>query len=186
MQKKIVSIPILILLGVALLFAIQPNFTTVVFAAGTPDEYGNRIVTLQLQQYDGAEYQWHAKAYTHDGSDTWDGESIIIGGTPSVYEYTYPPGLEFKVNDNKAIKFWLKVAINKTLTTEAEADDATRVYINITASGYSLTNQLMTYESPVVVGTTYYHVTFYYTWNVAPHPVAGVTYTVSFRYQAYY
>lgn len=186
MKRRILSIPFLIVLGVTLLIVAQQNNTMIVFATGTPDEYGNRIVTLQLQQYIDEEYVWHSKAYTWDGSDTWDGQSIIIGGEPTEYTYTYPPGFEFKVNDNKAIKFWVKVAINQTLTTEALADDVTRIYINITASGYSLINQLMTYSSPVVVGTDYYHVTYYYTWNVASHPVAGVTYTVSFRFQAYY
>lgn len=162
------------------------SMVTMVFATGTPDSYGNRILSLSIQQWNGSAYVWIEHEITWDGSNTFDGWWINFTSNP--VRYTYTDGVQLKVEDSKPTKFWIFTCLNKTLANDG--DDAVtlvRAYINITSETYSLTNQQFTIVKYGGEGSTnYYWQKNYYVWNVTGHPQATVSYDVTIKYQAYY
>ena len=130
------------------------------FAVGSqPDNYGNKIRAINIYQ-------------------------IRSGGLWStIIDYdTYQSGVTLDIIAN--CKTWLVsfVDINKTLVPGGlgQADDLTRVYLSI--SGVK-SNELMTYISTIWPDEGFWTVLFNSTSWV---PAAGVLYTVTANYQAYY
>ena len=187
MQKKLLAIPLFFLLGLTLFFSMQDRYSTlIVYAGGTPDEYGNRINSIVLQQYNGTDWVWYyAKAYSWNGQ-----EDTYQRGTTANYAWKeYTASFDFSVLHNKPLRLWVNVRLNQSLAGSAElAVNYTWLKINITSTeGYSLLNKNFTKGNAYAVGTAYWMVAQnYYTWNVTGYPVEGVTYSVVIKYEAYY
>jgi hypothetical protein len=180
-KRLLLTVPIIFLLASTLLLTYQNNYATlVVYAAGTPDSYGNRIISLCLQYWNGSAWVYFIDGYTYDG-DIHE----FPGDVTTAHEYVSGQ-IWWRVPDNKPLKFRIAVKLNKTLASSADdAVSKTRVYINITASGYSLINQL--FGGAVGIDrTTYWTVVSLYTWNVTGQPYAGKQYSVAISYEAYY
>jgi hypothetical protein len=188
MNKRLLTIPIIFLLAFALLYAIQPHYSTlIVYAGGTPDSYGNRIVCVYIAEWNSTSgaYEFpYGPINTAYVSDTnIQGSKWVFPDTlnqPGVTLIEYTSSFMFRVYDNHPLKIIVGVNINKTLTTTPSS--ATRVYLNITGV---VTNQLMTLQGNWT-GTYFYLCLYYYIWNVTGQPYAGKEYNVAIRYEAYY
>ena len=181
MNKRLLTIPIIFLLATTIFLACQSNYATlIVYAAGTPDSYGDRIVSLCLQYWNGSAWVYFSDGYTYDGSI-----HEFPGDVTTAHEYSSGQ-IWWRVPDNTPLKF--RVATQLNYSFASSTDDAvskTKVYINITASGYSLTNQLFG-DAVGIDRTTYWTVVSLYTWNVTGQPFAGNSYDIVIRYEAYY
>jgi hypothetical protein len=180
MNKKLFTVPIIFLLATTILLSYQNNYATlIVYAGGTPDSYGDRIVIVHVRMWNGTDYEVQPDQYTYDGSTSFDGAGIMYGLNANPIAYS-DGNMYWRVKDNNPLQIWVDVAINKTLTTTPSS--ATRVYLNITGV---VTNQLMTYNGYSST-TNYYLCTHIYTWNVTGQPNAGNSYDIVIRYEAYY
>lgn len=188
MRIKALTIPLLCLLVATLFFGIPNNISKMtVSAAGTPDAYGNRINALYVQDYNGTDWLMNKNAVTYDGN----ADPYYPSGNTTAYvwnEYNPASAYAWRVLDAKPVSLWCNVRLNYTLASSSgEAKSFMKIYCNITASGYSLTDQEFTYGSCAQVGTAYWQLyNNYYTWNVTGHPVAGQTYSIVVWYNAYY
>jgi len=182
MKKKLLyTFPLLFVLALTLFFAVQQNYTTMlVYASGTPDAYGNRIMSLCLQRWNGTAWVYFTDGYTYDGNI-----HEMPADVTAMHEYISGQNW-WRVPDNTPLKFRIAVELNYSFaTTTDDAVSKTKVYINITASGYSLTNQL--FGSAVGIDrTSYWVVVSLYTWNVTGQPNSGIEYNVGLRYEVYY
>lgn len=126
-----------------------------VFAGDSaPDSYGNKIVQLTVFQTGG----WYS--------------------TTSYEDYT--SGMTIEITANIVTWMQIHVHINKTLCVEPEADDYTRVYMNI--SGGVKTDELLTWFSTASDGD-FYRVIYNCTdWT----PAIDTSYDVTVEYEAYY
>ena len=161
-RKQILTRICLPLFCLVLLFSsifIYYNGCRVVFAIDPP--YNNNI--------------FHAEVWQFSGGYSLKANFTVTGGS-------------VRVVDNQVIKIVIGLKANKTLfSSEAEAISYTRVYLNITDGGYSLLNQeLSNNASRNFSDATFYYLREYFVWNVTGKPQAGITYTCSAKYQAYY
>jgi len=181
MNKKLFTVPIIFLLAFALFFASQPHYATlIVYASGTPDSYGDRIVSLCLQYWNGTAWVYFTDGYTYDG-DIHE----FPGDVTTAHEYVSGQ-IWWRVPDNTPLKFRVATQLNYSFASStSDAVSKTKVYINITSSGYSLTNQLFG-DAVGIDRTTYWIVVSLYTWNVTGQPFAGNSYDIVIRYEAYY
>jgi hypothetical protein len=179
-RKSALTIPLFIVLFVALLVN-QPFFPNIriVWASGSSDSYGNRIIKVNCQQYNGSAWVGFTDYYTFDGTP-WN-------ETFDVTEHEYFSGQDWwHVAENQSVRFGVVVFYNRTLAaTTTQACAYTRVYINITKAGYSLTNQLFTSEIAYAYNATYWQVASFYTWAVAGEPESTGTYEVTLEYESY-
>ena len=139
----------------------------IVYGAGTPDSYGNRIAEFAIYQ---------------NASGTWT-QITSVGYT------SYTPGYSLSVPANQHTILRVTVYLNNTLATSvSQASTRTRVYLNV--SGV-VTNFAMVYGSGTNIGSIYWALIYYYptvitsptsTWI----PATDTTYTVTLQYQAYY
>jgi hypothetical protein len=150
-----------------LMFAVAYNVlpSMIVYASGTADSYGNRIANLNIEQYISG--SWVSKGYVDYNN--------------------YTSGIQFKIVDNVQTRFTVTVWLNKTMaSSQSEAIANTRNYINITyANGTVVVSDTEMTNSGSAEYTTYWAVTDTYTWSTNL-PVAGETYYVYIKYQAYY
>jgi hypothetical protein len=179
-KRLLLTVPIIFLLASTLLLTYQNNYATlIVYASGTPDAYGNRIVIMHVRMWNGTAYEILPDQYTWNGGTSFDGAGIMYGTNARAIEYGNG-NLYWRVKDDNPLQIWVDVAINKTLTTTPST--ATRVYLNITGV---VTNQLMTYNG--YSSTSHFYIcTHVYTWNVTGQPNAGTLYSIVIRYEAYY
>jgi len=177
--KKVKKLSALGVFGIAVLICIvlatsmqsaglMPKTTLTVWAAGTPDSYGNRIRVINFDQ---------------NGTGSWTLTATL--------SYTgYNPGANITINSNQHTIIEFGVRLNVTLAPDVNtASQRTRVYINITGV---VTNGLCIYKT----GGTEYGGDFYllyYQWpSVWPNPSTtwmpgtNETYSISALYQAYY
>jgi len=186
-MKKLLTvlIAVLVLLNVQLFLSTDNLCSLIVYADGTPDSYGNRIVGLWVEEWNDtlgdyqSPYGQCKKLVTYDGTNTFDGLTIHSNGA-SMDIIAYTANVELKVYDNRALKVIVKCAGNKTLLSDPTTE--MRAYINITGV---VTNQQMTYDSHES-GSNFYVVKYYYVWNSTGEPTAGTDYTVKVWYEAYY
>lgn len=164
--KKISIIPLVVTLLVATLFLSSPQYCNLVYAAGVPDAYGDHIDLFQV---------WQNKTGTY-----------LYKGAVSGANYT--ASFQIKVDAGPAIMFNVTIHLNYTFATNiAEAVTNTRVYMNVTGAGaVGWTNKLLANNDGGTDGGTYWSVIWFDVWNEALCPAAGVTYTISALYQAYY
>ncbi len=172
MNKQIskISLPSILVIAfciVALLARTSyPKVNMTVYATGTPDSYGSRIYAL---------------AFYQNGTGTW----TVTGQT--TYSL-YTSGQVLTINANQHTVITVGVQLNITLAPDvATASTYARIYITI--SGV-VTSALCTYYSGGFGGGYY---TLYYWWPSTPAsysstwiPSAGINYTVTLAYQAYY
>jgi len=163
MKKVIVPILIATLLLLGFFRVYSPPI--LVFAAGTPDSYGNRIYKVEVWQNIGGSLQKKGEV-----------------------DYTdYTSGYQIKINGGVETRFFCYVWLNKSFASStAEAQSNTRIYINITkASGEVVveTTEMTSYDAMEL--TDYWQVEDYYIWSTNL-PEDGVTYYVYFDYDAYY
>ena len=185
-MRKTLIVPILFLLTATLFIVSMDNQTKLlVYADGTPDSYGNRIVGVWVAEWNEtlgdyqSPYGQCKTLVTYDGTNTFDGLTIHSNGA-SMDIIAYTANAELKVYDNRALKIFVKCAGNKTLISDPSTE--MRAYINITGV---VSNQQMTYSS-YSTGTNFYVATFYYVWNATGQPNAGTSYNVAVWYEAYY
>ena len=182
MNKKLLyTFPLLFVLALTLFFTVQTQYSSLlVYASGTADSYGNRIQSLCLERWNGTAWIYFTDGYTYDGSI-----HEFPGDVTTAHEYISGQ-VWWRAPDNTPLKFRIAVALNYSFASTTDyAVNNTKVYINITASGYSLTNQLFS-EAVGIDRTTYWTVVSMYTWNVTGQPNAGTEYSVAIRYEAYY
>lgn len=197
--KKLIFIVIIIicsLLILALYLQVQEPTNLVIYAAGTPDAYGNRIIALTVFQWNGtSDILVENKAIVCNGSNIFDGEPIVGRGVTPV-EYSYPSGFSYRIKHNASTLFTVCVALNKTLASdEASAKNYTRVYISIAGI---VTNYPMIYRT--TSSTTHFYIVVYgCRWgdvysgefkiikgDIEGYPQLGTTYNVEITYEAYY
>lgn len=150
----------------ALFFGVFPNTKFLVYAAGTPDSYGNQIANCTVLQLDGS----------------WDVKGVVTSAN-------YTSGVQIKVDADKNTRFNVTLKLNDTMAVDAaEAQTNTRCYINITYTNGTvvISNTEMTDWTSEDGGDGYYYVQTTYTWTDAGYPEAGVTYYIYFKYEAYY
>jgi len=198
MGKKLIFIVIITcsLLMLALYLQVQEPSTLVIYALGTSDAYGNRIIGLVVFQWNGtSDMLVENKAIVCNGSNIFDGEPIVGGGVTPV-EYSYPSGFSYRVKENASIIFNVYVALNKTLVPdEASAKNYTRAFISI--SGI-VTNYPMIYAATHSTAN-FYIVGYRCRWgdvysgefkiikgDIEGYPQLGTTYNVEITYEAYY
>jgi len=129
-----------------------------VYGIGNPDSYGNVIVWMTVEQWDG---------------DSWE---ILLNQTTAT-------SWSQRVVDNQPVRFQVKWRLNNTLATStSQAVSYTKVLMNITSSW---TNVELNNTSSSSDASWYYGVELG-TWNQTGKPAAGVTYNVATRYEAYY
>jgi len=186
MKPKLLTIPLLFLICCLILVAPQQYSSFLVFASGSPDSYGNRVVAIWVAEWNDtlADYQFPygqcKHAYTESGTNTFDGMNIIADITGvTLHEYTVA-GFSFRLYDDNPLKIIIKCAGNKTIISDPSIE--MRSYINITGI---ISNQQMTYQS-YSTGTNYYLATFYYVWNSTGKPQSGVSYNAEIWFDAYY
>jgi hypothetical protein len=168
-------------LALTLFFTVQPQYSTLlVYASGTPDAYGNRIVAMYIKEWNSTSSTYYTlpTQYTWDGSMSFDGLNITYGSV--AVEYSPTSGFTWQIQDNNPLQIWTIVAINRTLTT-SNPIDTTRVYINITG----VVAVYMSYWANGA-STNFNLGWFHYDWNATGQPNAGTTYSVAIRYEAYY
>lgn len=189
MGKKYLTIPLLFLLVLTLFFAIQQNnmSSLVVFAAGTPDSYGNRIRALYCQDYNGSTWIMSPHCVTSDGTLDYYWPNLNTSNY-ICHAYSSSSPYQWRVYDAKPLRLWCSVWLNYSFaSTSSEAKSYMKIYCNITGGGYSLTNQEFTYGSCDPIGVVYWEMyNNYYTWNATGKPNAGTTYTITVWYNAYY
>jgi len=139
------------------------NNVKLVFAAGSPDAYGDRIKEVSVWQ------------------------SSVMKGNVTYSNYT--SGVQINVDALTATQFNVSVLLNNTFASStAEAITNTRVYLNITYSNSTVvisTTEITDYYA-VDNGDATYTVYSYYLWDDATHhPIAGVTYYVWLNYEVY-
>jgi hypothetical protein len=163
--KILATVSVAVLICLVLLSSYSQKNTLIVFAAGTPDAYGNRIAVLNIEQYISG--SWVSKGYV-------------------TYE-NYTSGMQFKIVDNVQTRFTVTVWLNKTMaSSESEAIANTRNYIKITfANGTVVIPDTEMTNSGSGSSTQYWLVADTYTWSTNL-PKAGETYYVYIKYQAYY
>jgi hypothetical protein len=162
---KIEAITLVItMLAAAALFL--PAQTQLVYAAGSPDSYGDCILLFQVWQNNTGTY--------------------LFKGAVSSSNYT--GNFQFRVDAGPAIMFNVTVCLNYAFATSiSEAVENTRVYMNISGGGaVGWTNHLLASNNGGTDCGTYWSVTWSDVWNEASHPAAETTYTVTVLYQAYY
>jgi len=168
MKKALLTIPLALTIAVAFLFATIPQNAYIAYCAGTPDAYGNQILNFKVYQNDTGAWVWK--------------------GTITSANYT--AGFQIRVEEGPCVMFNVTVRLNKTMASNiAEAVTNTRVYMNISDAGAVWTNELMDdwNDGGVDVGPgTYYSVTYSEIWSDATKPLAGITYDISIKYEAYY
>lgn len=143
--------------------------------------FGDRIGCLVLQEWNGTSWNYNNDFYSFDGTNIIENETWYDEGTP----HKYISGQEWwRVNESQPVAFIVFVLINQSLTTYGEADDNTRVYINITGGGIA-NPQLMNWIDTGVT-TNFYAVGYRYVWNVTGHPKASLTYNVAIKYEVKY
>lgn len=160
MKRKlsIACVALLATLSASLILS-QTDTLLLVKAIGTPDAYGNVIV-------------WHT-------IEQWNGTAWVI-----LQNVTTSTAWTQRVVDSQPIRFQVKWRLNNTLAgSEAEAVTYTRVKMNITVGIWD--NKAFNNTSTSSDASYYYGVELG-TWNVTGQPVAGTTYNVATRYEAYY
>ena len=187
MKGKVFTLGVAISLLVLVLVRpyVAPQFAILkVYADGTPDSYGNRILGVWVAEWNEtlSNYQSPYKQckilVTYDGTNTFD-VFTIHGNGDQMAIFKYTSGVELKVYGNQKCRIIVVVAANKTLISDPEPE--TRVYLNITGV---VTNQLMTYQTSAE-GTNYYKITYYYDWT-SNLPSEGTSYAVAIKFEVYY
>jgi len=164
---SLIAIPLIAVLAFALSFSSYP---LLVYAAGTPDAYGNQIYYLRV-------YQWSGAAWIQQG------ETVGFNN--------YTAGFQIRVNANQDVLFNCTVKLNYTMAANiAEAVTNTRVYMNV--SGGVWVNELLDdWNDGGIDQATWWSVTYSNEWDAGSsggdaNPQAGTTYDISVRYEAYY
>ena len=152
------AIALAIMISVAIGVFMQRSGLTpsyLAFAVGsTPDAYGNKIAQFTVFQVGG----W------------FDATSYL----------DYTSGMTIEISANTVTWLQIHVHINKTLTSQGDADDYTRVYMNI--SHGKKTNELLTWFSTASDGDFYRVIYNCTNWT----PATDTAYQVDVRYEAYY
>lgn len=130
-----------------------------VYAIGNPDSYGNVIMWLTVNQWNGTEY---IQLLNHTTSDNWS----------------------VRVVENQSINITVAWRLNKTLASdETEARDYTRIFINLTDVWV---NEEMNATGSIDSDASYWYGLELAHWNQTGKPESGVSYDVATRYEAYY
>jgi len=150
---------VIFLLLTLILLLTPSHFTLVkVSAIGNPDTYGNAIVWLTVEQWDGV---------------SWD---VLLNHSTAI-------NWTVRVEDDTPTRFQVKWRLNNTLANSiAQAVEYTRVLMNITGIW---TNKELTNVASSSDPNFYYGVERG-VWNQTGYPQAGMTYDVTTRYEAYY
>jgi hypothetical protein len=148
-----------------------PGFSTFkVYAAGSPDSYGDYIAYVEVYQYI---------------SGSWPSNTLISSSG-------YSSGMNFQITSNVQTLLEVIVVLNGTLAnSDAMAEACTAV--NVTISGTSYTSAYLTCNF-VSSGNGLYELNFWGpsgTYTVPPSgtywtPATDTTYSVQITYQAYY
>lgn len=188
MNKKILIIPISIVLALALLTQIpQMHFSILeVYANGVPDTYGNRILSLWVMQWSGSAFVWTYQAnnsYTTNGLSTFDGLTIApSGGNVNTF---INGSMYWKVNPNNQTEFYAWVALNNTFAPDVVTGESYfTLYMNLTSSSYSLTNAQFSLGSYTTTAN-YFEYNMTYNWNIGGQPTAGVSYNIGVWYNVF-
>lgn len=142
----------------------------VFFTAPQPRQTATILIRPQLQGPVGSIYQLTIKQYI--------GSSWITMGTLST------TGGSVQVYADYNTRFEVTVSLaHDYASTSGQAMTNTRCYITITGI---ISDTLMTAISATEIPDVLWYVLHRYDWTDSGYPIAGVTYTLSFEYQAYY
>jgi len=135
-----------------------------VYAAGTPDSYGDIISGVHLRQWNSSEtpgFEWQEVFW--------------------VNSYDYTEGLYYQVQPNAKIYFLILVLLNETLaSTPAEALARTAVYLTLTSVWENQLANDYTYCMNEAVGGFWYCEYREY-WDAGP--AANTQYALAVEYQ---
>lgn len=140
---------------------VLPKTNITVYGAGTPDAYGNRIVSLYFYQYI---------------SGSWSASSVTFS--------TYTPSMSIAITSSVNTYIDTFVWLNYSMAADA-ATAMTNTAVYLTISGVT-TSTSMTAILATPVGTTSWQVLFRYPSASYWTPSSGTNYTVSLTYQALY
>lgn len=153
----LVTATLLLTIGLSQFMQYVPK-SFIVYAAGTPDAYGNHIYLVSVRE----------------------GTTTLI----NIYATNYTLDATYEVDANIELHFFIRVYINKTLCNNDEslADDYTRVYVNVT--GHYVNELIPSYIiDPTGTDGDYFWASYsgiYWT------TTADTTYQIGVRYEAYY
>jgi len=140
-----------------------PKSMFIVYAAGTPDSYGNQILSLNIQQ---------------NQTGSWATVAIVTNDQ-------YTPSMNVEVDAGYPTRFAVSVKLNYTMASStAEAETNTRVYITV-ATKY--TSQMSDSRAGSDYSTYWYVLHECYTsgdWDFTT--ASDTTYAVTIDYDAYY
>lgn len=153
---------LLVTIALSLFMQYVPMSKLLVYAQSDPDEYGNRIFIMYVNQYQDGE--WCRFVICHYSG--------------------YTENMTFEIDANFETRVEVHVLINKTLApTWQNARDYTRVYVNVSTI---CTDQLLSYNDAWTDQGDFWSIGYEQTVGNAWTPAIDTIYQVDLKYEAYY